>query len=73
MLLLHRRGRVSNELDGTAMTPAKNLSSGTYESRLFWGAENLSSAGVGVVQELDGESLAQVLIRDAFKKKNRKI
>ena len=44
------------------MTPAKDLSSDTYESRLLWGAENLSSAGVGVVQELAGESLAQVLI-----------
>ena len=39
---------LSNELDGTAMTPAKDLSSDTYESRLLWGAENLSSARVGV-------------------------
>ena len=55
-----KKAGVSNELDGTAITPAKDLSSGTFGSRLFWGADNLSSAGVGVVQELAGESLAQV-------------
>ena len=52
-----KRAGLSNELDTTGLTPVKELSSGTIETNLFWGAENLSRAGVGMVGEFDNEDL----------------
>jgi len=52
-----KRAGLSNELDTTGLTPVKELSSGTIETNLFWGAENLSRAGVGTVGEFENEDL----------------
>ena len=52
------RAGISNELDTTGITPTKELSSGTFDSNMFWGADNLTRAGVGKMNEFDDEILA---------------
>ena len=42
----------------------KELSLGTIEQNLYWGAENLTRSGVGNVYELRNESLATVSSTD---------
>ena len=50
-----KKAGISDELDTAVITPVKELSSGTFDTNMFWGAENLSRAGVGKVGELDNE------------------
>ena len=54
------RAGISNELDTTALTPVKELSSGTFEQNLYGGVEDLTRSGVGKVDELRNENLATI-------------
>ena len=54
------RAGISNELDTTALTPVKELSSGTFDQNLYGGVEDLARSGVGNVYELRNENLVTI-------------